>query len=372
MAAGDKHSKTEQPTAKRKRHARKDGRVAKSPEVISWTAVLIASFLVKVIFSQASKLATNLVLSGQSVIVDPQPQNMTNLLSHAFRDMLMLVAPVLLGFMALAVVGNVAQTGFILTTKQIKPSFEKISPTKGFKRMFSLPNLWQIGKSAMKLGVIGLVAVPIVIRSVNKLVAGPPVSITALLPFVAERALQIVRNVAYVALFIAAIDYVLQKRRMSRELRMTKQEVRDEYKQQEGNPEVKSKIRSMQRAMSRNRMIANVGRADVVVVNPVHIAVALRYVASSGAPRVVAKGRGELAERIKDEALEHRVPIVESIALARALYKACELDAEIPVALYEGVARLLAFVHRLRHRGTTPLGGPYHRLPEHLLANAGV
>ena len=168
-------------------------------------------------------------------------------------------------------------------------------------------------------------------------------------------------RVAEAALLLALVDYAYQRHSTAKSLKMTKQEVRDEARQAEGNQEVKGRIKARQREMSRNRMLAAVRDADVVVVNPIHIAVALRYDPARGAPRVIAKGKGFVAERIREEAEKHRVALVESIPLARALYASVELDDEIPLAFYEPVARLLAFVHRLGKR--RPMGGPFHRLP---------
>jgi flagellar biosynthetic protein FlhB len=209
--------------------------------------------------------------------------------------------------------------------------------------------------------VIAVVVVPIARGTVDD-VAGQHMAMWDVVGVVGETALRLARMVAYVALLIAAADYVYQRKSHAKSMRMTKQEVRDEFKQAEGNQEVKGKIKGLQLAAARNRMLAAVGDANVVVVNPVHIAVALRYEPLRGAPRVVAKGAGAVAERIRDEATRSGVPIVESIPLARALHKACDLDDEIPATLYEGVARLLAFVQRLG--GRAPIGGGHHRLAE--------
>jgi flagellar biosynthetic protein FlhB len=181
---------------------------------------------------------------------------------------------------------------------------------------------------------------------------------------IGTRSLSMVRSVAYAALVVSALDYVYQRRTMAKSLKMSKAEVRDEGKQAEGNPEVKGKIKGKMREASRNRMLSMVGQASVVIVNPVHIAVALVYEPTRGAPRVIAKGEGFVAERIREEADKHQVPIVESIPLARALYAAVELEDEIGAEFYEPVARLLAFVHRLGRR--RPIGGPHHRLPPNL------
>jgi flagellar biosynthetic protein FlhB len=171
--------------------------------------------------------------------------------------------------------------------------------------------------------------------------------------FVASRALSLVREVAAISLVLSALDYIVQYRKISRQLRMTRQEVREEHKSTEGNPQMRGAIKRRQRQMSRNRMMAAVAQADAVVVNPTHFAVALSYVRGRGAPRVVAKGTDFMAMLIREEASNHRVPIVEDPPFARALYVACDLEQEIPAELYEAVARLLTFIYSLRASGRT-------------------
>jgi flagellar biosynthesis protein FlhB len=180
------------------------------------------------------------------------------------------------------------------------------------------------------------------------------------------RTLSLARLLGFVGLVIAVFDYAYQRYSNNKQTRMTRQEIRDEMRQQEGNQEIKSKIRSKQMAMSRNRMMSMIPNADAIVVNPVHIAVAIKYDPERGAPRVVAKGEEWVAERIRMVADQHRIPIIESIPLARALYATCEIDAEIPGEMYEGVARLLAFVHHIKRNGRSMLvgNGAYPRLPE--------
>jgi flagellar biosynthetic protein FlhB len=185
-------------------------------------------------------------------------------------------------------------------------------------------------------------------------------SLDELAALTANTAITIIRNVSLAALVVAAADYVVQRRRVMKDISMTKQEVKEEFKQNEGNPEVRQAIRSRQAAISRNRMIGLVAAADVVVVNPTHYSVALKYDAAKGAPQVVAKGAGVLARRIRTEAEKHNVPIVHEPVLTRSLYKVCDIGAFIPVELYEAVAQVLAFVFSLKAKGKAD---GYHEMP---------
>ena len=182
----------------------------------------------------------------------------------------------------------------------------------------------------------------------------------------AHKALSFVRIVASVALILGVVDYFMQRRKINKQMMMTKQEVKEEHKNEEGNPEIKTAMRRRQMKLSRMRMMAEVGRADVVIVNPVHVSVALRYEAGHGAPRVVAKGAEEVAAAIRAEAAAHDVPVVEDVPLARALWQVCEIDDEIPADLFEAVARVLAFIFKVKGSGVRPIGGGPMKIPARL------
>lgn len=364
MAAADKHSKTEAPTPKRVKEARDKGQVAKSPELTTWLAVLIATYLLPPTVRHVAEQCQLIFRSFAEVTADPTPSRMTRALGAGLQASFLTLLPLMVGLMVMNVVVGLAQVGLHPSTKRLKPNFKAVDPKAGFKRMFSSQNAWETGKSVVKVVVIAGFAYPATRQMVEDITGGSALSYATVMPLIARRSIALVRLIGWVSLVIAAADLIYKKRKHRQNLKMSKDEVKDEAKNAEGNPEVKNKMKSKMFTMSRTRMLQAVARADVVVVNPVHIAVALQYEAARGAPRVVAKGIGELAERIKERAEQSEVTIVESIPLARALYKACDLDDEIPVELYEGVARLLAFVHRLRRRRL--LGGDYHRLPDSL------
>jgi flagellar biosynthetic protein FlhB len=187
---------------------------------------------------------------------------------------------------------------------------------------------------------------------VRSLTMSGALSLSSVVATVSNGAVTILRAAAVAGLLLAAVDYVMVKRRTGKQLRMSKQEIKDEYKKTEGDPHVKGQIRARQMAASRNRMMAELPKADVVVVNPTHVAVALRYDPAKGAPRVLAKGSGTIAAKIREKATEHRIPMVQDVPLARALYAGCELGAEIPPQFYGAVARVLAFIMGLKARGS--------------------
>jgi flagellar biosynthetic protein FlhB len=367
---GKRDDKTEKPTAKRRREARREGQVAKSPEVATWLTVLVATFLLPWFGGRLLVLVDVAFAQIRSVAAEPTPELISAALATTLRHAFGLLLPVVIAMAALVVVADVAQMGrFVWASKAVKPQAKRLNPAQGVKRLVSSRNLWELGKQIVKLVVIVAVSVPVLVAFVRNLAGSNGL---ALLPLVREtgaQALALVRTVAAVALLVALADYGYQKRRNLKDMMMSKQEVKDESRLADGNPEIKGRIRSLQLSAARSRMMANVADASVVVVNPVHLAIALRYDPARGAPRVTAKGRGEAAERIRERAGEHGVPIVESIPLARALFAACEVDEEIPFALYEAVARLLAFVHRLGRRSglTAQASLPETLLPPSLL-----
>jgi flagellar biosynthetic protein FlhB len=364
MAGGvDKKSKTEKPTPKRKREARKQGQIARSADLTSWTLVLMATYFLPGVVSSGTRTIDELFVGVQTVMTDPSDGQMLEHFSRAAHAVMGLVVPILVGVVVVSVVMNVAQVGFVLTTKPLKPNFKKLNPITGLKRIFSTRSLWTLGKGLMKIGVIVLVAYPSVRAMSSQLNTPTTMPFWQVTTRVGAKALSMVRTIAAAALVLAGLDYAYERNSTNKQMKMSKQEIKDEHRQQEGNPEMKSKMKARQMSMSRNRMLSLVRMADAVVVNPVHIAVALKYDPVDGAPRVVAKGEGWVAEKIREEADRHQIPIVESIPLARALYATCQVDREIPLEMYEGVARLLAFVHHLGQRRRR-FDGSYPTLPE--------
>lgn len=348
----DTSSKTEKPTPKRLKEARKEGRIPRSPELSGWAALLVASFLLTQTIRRGATFSTNLMQQVGRLVADPDSGAALRLWGHGMRGALGLAAPLVLGLMALGVVGAVAQGGLHPTSKALKPKFSRLNPLSGLKRLLGPQGLWEAGKTLAKLAVLGWLAYRAVRGIVPALATSGALPLSAVLATTAAAALSLVRNVALAGLLIAAADYGYQRHTVMKSLRMSRQDIKDEHKQADGDPKIKGAIRERQMRLSRNRMMADVATADVVVVNPTHVAVALVYEPDKGAPRVVAKGAGVIATRIREEADKHRVPMVRDVPLARTLFRACDIGAEIPPELYGAVARVLAFIFSLRSRGS--------------------
>ena len=340
--------KTEQPTAKRKREARRDGNLARSPEVVAWAQMLAAGVLLPASFSLGTNSLRQVMAQVGVAVSRPDADSAFRLLGTALQGGLLALAPLALGMVAIGLIGNFAQTGFALSGKALKPKFDRLSPKKGIKRLLSPHSAWEAAKAALKLAVLTAVAWPGVAHLGAALATGGRVPSGQVLSEVASSTMGLIRSTALAGLALAAVDYAFQRRRVRKSMMMTKQEVKEEYRQSEGDPMTRQRIRQRQVEMSRNRMMAAVAVSSVVVVNPTHIAVALQYSAELGAPRVVAKGQGFIAARIREEAEKHDVPIVRDVPLARTLHAACKLGQAIPADLYEAVARLLAFVFSLK------------------------
>jgi flagellar biosynthesis protein FlhB len=348
----DKDQKTEKPTPKRKKEARQQGQIAKSPDIAGWVILLAATFLLPTTAQRVIESVEEIMRRFTDIAVRPDPRAAVEVLGIGLSGAFYAILP-LLGFCAIiGLVTTLAQVGFVFSGKPLKPKAERLNPLAGIKRMVSAKALWETGKAAAKLAVIAGAAIPGVIGLAEQLVGGPQFEMSVALAMIGEQLVSLVRTVAGLALLLAFADYAYQRRTINKSLMMTKAEMKQEFKNNEGDPLVKGKMRALQRAMSGNRMLAAIPDANVVIMNPTHFAVALRYRPAEGAPRVVAKGKDAVALKIRDRAIEHGVPVIEAPPLARALHKACELDQEIPYNLFDGVARVLAFVHRLAGRSS--------------------
>ena len=342
--------KTEAPTPKRKREARQKGQIARTPELTSWGGLLVASYLLKAAGSTGVTATMWMSEQLRVLVADPDATKGIHFLGEATWRFGLVIAPLCLVLLVVGLAGSVAQVGFTPSAKLLKPKWERINPFKGMKRMLSPMSAWEGAKSVLKVTVIGLAAWPPLQETAHALAGGQRLAVESVALVVGAGMLTIMRNAAMAGLVLAAADYAMQRRRNSKGMKMTKQEVRDEHKQNEGDPHMKGAIRERQMRMSRNRMMADIASADAVIVNPTHIAIALKYDPASGAPRVVAKGAGVIASKIREKAEEHGVPMVRNVSLARTLYKSCEIGEEVPLELYEAVARVLAFVYALKAR----------------------
>jgi flagellar biosynthetic protein FlhB len=261
------------------------------------------------------------------------------------------MSPLLLTVVITGFLSNYLQIGFIFSPEAVAPKMEKIDPFKGFARLFSLRSLVELVKSVLKMAVIAVIVWFTLKDELRNLIPLMDDSLMGILVYTGKVIFRIMITTCWVLIVLALMDYLYQRWEYEKGLRMSRQEVKDEYKQSEGDPFVKARIRRIQREIARKRMMANVPKADVVVTNPTHLAVAIRYDADKMyAPVVVAKGAGYMAEKIRDIARTHGVPVIENKPVAQLLYKMVDVDGAIPEDLYRAVAEILAYVYGLKER----------------------
>lgn len=354
--------RTEKPTAKRKKEARRKGQVAKSPDVSAWLILLATSVLIPQLFKSADKKLVGFWGQVDNVVANPTTPGALGVMEKGLSDTAALILPTVAAFMLIGIFANVAQTGLLLSTHAAAPKWNKLNPITGIKNLFSTQSLWQLGKQVVKLVVLVVVAYGSVSGLAHTLVGAQPVDMSPIVSYTGSTLIGLIQKVAALGLVLAAADYAWSRHKLNKSLKMTKQQVKEESVQSDGNPQIKGAIRKKMYRMSRARMMAAVAGADVIVVNPTHFSVALRYERErGGAPVVVAKGVDELAMKIREEGQKHEVPVVEDPPLARAIYASCEIDDAIPPELFLAVARLLAFVFTLHP--VVRAAGMVHRRP---------
>lgn len=358
--AADKGQKTEKPTEKRRRDAKKQGQVVKSQDLVPWLLVLVATFALPAYLSRASTVLSERLARVRVVAAEPTSAAAQAELGGALTDVFGLMVPILLAGGAIALVATLAQTGLVLSPKAMKPQFKRLDPVAGLKRIVSRRGQWEAVKAVLRLLMVGIVSVPLVMDVADELAGREEFAFGAAAAYLGGRLIDLARLVAVLGLVVSAADYAMQRRNHVRDLRMSKQEIKDEHKQADGDPLVRGRMRRAAQQLSRNRMLAAAGEPTVIVVNPTHYAVALRYDEQIGVPLVVAKGIGARALEIRAEGLAKSIPVVECRPLARALHRVCVVGTPVPAELFQGVAILLAFVHRLGARRS--LGG-VHVMP---------
>jgi len=345
--------KTERATPKRRQESRKKGQVGKSRELSS-IAVLCAG--AAYLFFQGKHHTLELggvmrraFLDIPTLAAAPK-QDLFGYLIARTVDLLLMVLPLMIVLCVVAILANVLQTGLLLSVEALTPSASKLNPMSGLKRLFSLKSLVELAKSIAKLFIVGWVAVSTLKAAFPRLIPLTYQDSGAILALLGQESMGVLIKCCWVILILALLDFFYQRWQHEESIKMTKQEVKDENKQTEGDPMVKGRIRSIQREMAKKRMMEEVPEADVVITNPVRLAVALRYDPLNGrAPVVSAKGSRRIAARIREIAREHDIPIVENKPLAQNLYN-LELGDEIPAETYQAVAEILAYVYGLKKR----------------------
>lgn len=345
--------RTERATPKRRSDARKKGDVPRSQELTSAIALLAAIALLRWQGTNAiSAISTQMQLLFSSLSgSDLTPLAVQSLGWESGMVFARALGPLVGVIITVSIASNVAQSGPVFSLTAIKPDFNRINPGRGLKRIFSKRGLFESGKAMAKLAIIAGLTYPVLREQISRFAALTGADPGTIGGAIGSTLSAVAFRAAGAFFILALIDYGYQRWDYERRIRMTRQELREEMRQTDGNPELKSRIRQLQRQLGQGRMMAEVPNATVVVTNPTHLAVAIRYEAEGmAAPVVVAKGSGMMAERIKEVARKHAVPVIENKPVAQALFKTAVVGKEIPIALYEMVADVIAYVYRLRGR----------------------
>lgn len=346
-------NRTEKPTPRRLQKAREKGQTARSKEVPA-AAVLLGGLMFLAYFGNDMLQGLQSQLNDFLRIRPPQDFSVSYICSLAYgvaTRTAWLIMPLMLLLCTVGVAGNIMQSGLLLSWYQLGFRFDKLKPTNGLSRIFSKNGAVELVKSVALVLIISYLSYQVVVQYLPLYPRLVLMDVKQLLYWTSSICYQVCLRVCIFLVIIAIADYAFQRYRFLEQLRMTKQEVKDEFREIEGDPLTRGRIRRIQREMARKRMMAAVPTADVVITNPTHYAVALRYdMEQMEAPQVVAKGVGFLAIKIKELAQKHDIPMVENRSLAQTLYKTVEVGASIPVTLYRAIAEILAYIYKTRNR----------------------
>ena len=364
MAEGSGGEKTEKATAHKRQEQRKEGNVMQSKDVVTAASVIILLFVLRL----TAQLMYRMITEDMSYWINLSGQGMddngtkidgmeiaTKLIIEIGKTVLLSAGPLLLVSMIIPVIATGIQTKFIFCTKSFQFKLDKLNPLNGIKRMFSLSALFELAKSILKMVILIAIVYSEIKGRIGEMARLLQYDVGTGLLYTADVVFSICMKLAAVFIAVAAVDFLYQKYKWEKDMMMTKQEVKEEYKMMEGDPQIKGKRRQKQQQMAMARMMQDVPEADVVIRNPTHFAVAIKYDENKDrAPIVVAKGADKVAFRIIDKAEEHNVKVVENVPLARGLYKSVDIGREIPYEFYHAVAEVLAFVYDLN--GKKPKG----------------
>lgn len=348
--------KTEEATAKKKEDTRKEGQVAKSKELVLGLSLAAFFITIKIFIGY---IGENLIYAFSyyySILSDFSKETPTiplymGVVNDVIIYMLKVLAPLFLIAVVVAFFSNKIQFKWMVTIKPLQPKFNKLNPINGFKRMFSKESLFELVKSIGKIAVIAYLIYSTIKSETSVLFSFYDMTIPAALAWMYDVIMDFGMKVSVAMIAIGIVDFAFQKRKHKQDIMMTKQEVKDEYKNSEGDPKVKGQIRAKMREVSQRRMMHDIPKADVIITNPTHFAVALMYDANvKNAPVVLAKGADYVATKIKEVGKEHGIELVENKAVARMLYYNVEVGEEIPPELYQAVAEILAYVYKLKHK----------------------
>ena len=345
--------KTEPATPRRREEARKKGQVAKSVEVSTALLVLTGVLLIRAVgpYAAGHLRETLQHYLGNLTMWEGDLAGLGNIFLVALLKLGMVMAPIFLAFLVVSVVSQAVQVGFVVTSEVLQPKFSRINPLEGFRRIFSKRAVVEFLKSLAKVSLVGYLVYQQLRGDLQWLPQMGLFNLEHSVTLISDGVYGMGLRVGLFLLVLAAADYWWQRREFENSIKMSKEEIKEEYKQLEGDPMIRSRIRQRQRQMAQQRMMQAIPTADVIITNPTHYAVAVKYTPGEmNAPKVVAKGRGPIAQRIKEKGQKHRITTVENVELARALYDSTEVGQEIPADLYPAVAEVLAFVYRLRKK----------------------
>lgn len=351
MAEESFEDKTEKATPRKREDVRKKGQVAKSKELPS-VAVLLASLVTLALFGSFMYNHIHIIMNEAFSLITLKDMNISYFIVFAEKMIglfILTISPILAAVFITAVLSNIMQVGFILSSELIKPKLSKLDPIKDIGRLFSKQSFMELGKSLLKLAIVGGVSYIIMRREMDNFYILGNMELRSIAVYIFQTAFKLFISCTLAMIILVIIDYAFQKWDFEKQIKMSKKEIKDELKRTEGDPLVKSRIKSIQMQIARKRMMQAVPKADVVITNPTSIAVALRYDSSEmNAPKLLAKGKGKIAKRIKELAEKHGIPIVENRELAKSLYSFVEIGQEIPPILYKAVAEVLAYIYKMR------------------------
>jgi flagellar biosynthetic protein FlhB len=353
MAEASFEERTEQATPRRRQEAKHKGQIARSREIPS-VLVLLGGMTVLLFFGAAMYFQLSQLMVqwfGRMATVSVQWEGLQGLSWEMVVSFLFIIGPVLAVVFAVAVLGHTMQGSNVFSAELIKPNWEKFNVVNGLKRMFTMASLVELAKSFVKMVIVGGIAYSTIKKEWPDILLLFGQDAGNVLQFVAALSLRLLLRTILVMVVLAVLDYAYQRWTYEKNLKMSKQEIKEEMKQTEGDPLIRARIRTVQRQLARQRMMAEVPKADVIITNPTHLAIALRYDRKTmEAPHVVAKGAGVIAQKIIEIGRSHQVPIVENKPLAQMLYKAVELGKTIPSSLYHAVADILAYVYQIKRK----------------------
>nr|WP_312577395.1 flagellar biosynthesis protein FlhB [Sedimentibacter sp.] len=347
--------KTEKASPKKRKDERKKGNVFQSKDVVTVGVIAISFYILKFWMPYIYIVTKTSLIKYISMIETTVTFN-DSFISQIFRDIAMSVfgacGVLMIAVIAVTIILTGSQTKFLISADSIKFKFSKLNPLSGIKKMFSIRSVVELIKNLIKIAILGYVVYSAIWKNMYRVPRLMSMDLISGLSFIITTIMSLVNSIIIAFVAISALDFLYQWWEYEKNIKMSKQDVKEEYKQQEGDPQLKGKIKEKQRAISMSRMMQQVPQADVIIRNPTHFAVAIKYdINSNGAPVVLAKGQDNIAMKIIEKAMEYNINLVENKPLARALYKNAEVNMEIPLEFYEPVAEVLAWVYKLKEKG---------------------